>query len=66
MTNRYARVNAALDTYSSDQLFKFVRFCSVSFHDAPDSDEGHETEKEEDEADDHVQRQRHEHLPPTS
>ena len=47
-------------TDSPDQFFEFVRLGSVLFHDGPDPGEGHEAQEEEDEADGHVQRQRHE------
>ena len=47
-------------TYFSDQLFELVRFGSVPLHDTPDADERDEPEKEEYEADAHVERQWHE------
>ena len=47
-------------TDSADQLLQLVRLGPVSFHDAPDPDEGHQAQQEEDESDSHVQRQRHE------
>ena len=46
-------------TDSADQLLELVRLGPVSFHDAPDPDEGHQAQQEEDEADGHVQRQWH-------
>ena len=48
-------------TYFSDQLFQFIRFCSVPFHNAPDSDERYDAQNEEDETHRHVDQQRHEH-----
>ena len=41
-------------TDSADQLLELVRLGPVSFHDAPDPDEGHQAQQEEDEADGHV------------